>query len=354
MYLPVVITHPDLTIELPDLTGNESVVSYRGYSVPLVEQGQVRFYQHGWVCNLALSNGSFYPLQERHGIICHDASQNAKHGILRASSGNTSLMRGLATTQASTDLHELNVGHNSYFVGQGKGFRLSNYPLPVAFTAAFLCAANGDEIELEFEGTANTASASISIGTEAKWLTLRKNNDVWVIFIEGTQVATTNEAVGEVAGDIDALIGSADLPIATRRFALWNRALRDAEIPRGNVSITDADVQWHASSSTKNPVKNLAGELYDGVGQPIISNAPANRDTGMDVYGQPCTIMNTLQRGTIPSIETPESYNDWREAVRMDIGQDAIKPTKFAVGMRTKIDGRVSKHEHVRVIEIVR
>lgn len=351
MYLPVLITRPDLTISVPSLTGNETIESYRGYAVPLIEPHQIRFYQHGWICNIKLSNNSFYPLQERHGIICHDSSSNAKHGILRAPEGV--LSRGLATTENPLDLHELNVGHNSYFCGQGSGFRLSNYPLPVAFTASFLIASSGGEIILEFENTANTASSTISIN-KAKWLTLRKNNDVWVIFLEGTQVATTNEAVGEVAGDIDTLIGSSDLPIATRRFILWNRALRDAEIPRANSSIPTPDVQWHASSSTRNPVKNLAAELYSGVGQPIISNVPADRNTGQDAYGQPCTIINALQRGILPSIETPESYNDWRKSIQFDIGQDAVKPIKFMLGMRTKLDNRVSKHEHVRVLEIVK
>lgn len=353
MYLPVLITRPDLTISIPALSGDEDVVSYRGYAIPLIEPGQIRFYQHGWICNVRLSNGSFYPLQERHGIIAHDASTHARHGIVQIDA-NT-LPRGLATTDNPLDLHELNVGHNSYFIGQGGGLRISNYPLPVAFTASFLIASAGAEIVLEFEKqqhSVNQAAASIDIGAEAKWLTLRKNNDVWILFLNGERIANVNEAVGQIAGDIDVLIGARELPIAMRRFILWNRALTDAEIR--NLDGADADVQWHASSSTRNPVKNLLNELYAGVGQPIICNVPANRDTNKDAYGQPCRIINALRTSILPSIDTPESYNDWRKAVKMDVGQDNIAPKKFMIGLRTKLDSRVSKHEHVRVIEIVK
>ena len=350
MLIPALYVDRSSILQIKGLRGDETITDYTGSIEPQVAPGGLAFDGNGWIYNLRLSNGSFYPCQERRGIVVADASSNRRHARLQ-SSNNT--QRVLVPSTFYTHLHELSTGHNSYFIGQGRGFSVKNYPIPDNFTVAMLVASQGAVISLDV-GT-GSAEGTVNLSSIAKWLTLRKSGDVWQLWADGTRLTETIETVDDIAGDFDALIGSTDLPLATREFRLWNRALLDTEIPSEAVAPPAADIAYSASSSTKNPVKNLAGEGYDGVGQPVIANVPANGSLAQDAYGQPCTIMSVLSsRSTLPDIRSSVSYNDWRKPV--NIGEAVNKGERMKVLMATKttLSGRVSRQESLRVLEIAK
>lgn len=348
--IPAIRTDASMTIEIPELTGAETITDYQGTSRPRVRAGAIFFDAViGIVNNVYLSNGSIYPLQERRGNIAFDVSANHNHGRIKTS--HKGLYRWFMQDDSLLNEWEISAGHNSYFNGKGKGFRVSNFPLSVAFTASMLVSARGGQVALDFGS--RELEWAIDIGKQSKWLTLRKNNDVWEVWLAGTRLFQTNEAVGNVAGDIDALIGNPDLPIATREFRLWNRALTDIEM-LDTASVANPDIRWTASSSTKNPVKNLAGDEYDGVGQPVIANCPADKATKRDALNLPCTILQGLNAQNVPAISTQASYTTFRKPIKLDtaiVGRN----TKYLVATRTFFRGGArSKVEDIRVLEVAR
>ena len=341
MIVPCLQVNPTSVLHIPALAAGTEPVSYRGVR-PQIEAGRITFQRSSTLYNLRLSNGSFYPLQERDGTAIFDATSNRRHGRLE----NAQRTRTQDNDEPDT-LHELVTGHNSYFIGQGNGFSIKNYPIPDNFTVAMLVASQGAVLSLDV-GT-GSVEGTIDVSSVAKWLTLRKSGDVWQIWADGTRLAETSQAVSNLAGDFDALIGSTDLPLATREFRLWNRALLDTEIPSGSVAPVGGDIRYTASSSTKNPVKNLAGEGYDGEGQPVIANVGGIRTLAQDALGQPCVILNV---SNLPQLRNIGSYNDYRKPILVDdiASGQAKKYLYFGRNFYFTKKGR----EIVRVLEIVK
>ena len=344
MIIPCIQVDATSVIHIPALLDGTRPVSYRGVR-PEVQAGMITFSRSGTIYNLRLSNGSFYPLQERGGTAIFDATSNRRHGRIEGAKRT----RTQDNDEPDT-LHELVTGHNSYFMGQGNGFSIKNYPLPDEFTAAMLVASQGGTLTLDV-GT-QSVSGAIDVSSVAKWITLRKSTIVWQLWVDGMRIAQDQNVAGlpaDLAGDIDALIGSADLPLATREFRIWNRFLLNEEIPSQSVDPPAADIRYTASSSTKNPVKNLAGEGYDGEGQPVIANIPANRTLSQDALGQPCTILNV---SNLPRLRNIGSYNDYRKPILVD--DVASGQTKKLLYFGRNFHLTKKGREIVRVLEIAK
>lgn len=71
----------DDAIQLPHLTGSETVVSSDGSSVATISSGQVSF-TAGTCSNLLISDGTLLKLDEEAGLTAYDSSGNGNHGTL--------------------------------------------------------------------------------------------------------------------------------------------------------------------------------------------------------------------------------------------------------------------------------
>lgn len=342
MIVPCLQVDRQTRIHIPRLAYDVRPISYRGVR-PYISNGTITFNNEGTIYNIKLDNGSIYTFQERDGTIIFDISTNGRHGWYEGAT------RTITETDEPNALWEITEGHNNYFIGDGSGFRVQSLPLKNSFTAAFLLASiRGTEIAIDFQGA--ESRGTISLGNTAKWITIRKQNDDWAVFQDGNQLISANQSVGDIEGDIDALIGGADMPIATRRFLLWTRALPNTEIPSASTTIPDnPTIHYHASASIKNPVKNLANENYNGQGNPIIANVGAIRSQSKDTLGQPCIILNL---SNIPQIRSIASYNDYRKPLLIDNIQQGQTQKYLYLGRNFYLN---RKGRHIaRVLEIVK
>lgn len=355
MKLPAIYLERGASISIPELTGTEQIYSQLGDVSLQVAPAQINVVRQGWLANLVINNGSFYPCQEYLGRVVFDATLNRRHGRI------TGVYRRVSVDGASAaQLHAISFGNNPYLISQGgntAGFEITNIPIGDDWTFYIRLATPISDGQIRFGNNVSIHVADYR--KEAQSIALTHSNGVLRFWIN-TDFLTGQASVSDLnlAGNAIAFEGTDELPLYVRRMALWNRVLTNDElrempiyfirIPTDNLLI-----HYNIDSSETSPIPNLVSNNYNAENKtPAIAYVPMilNPNIHGDALGSPGYRMPAEAATRITDGMTEASFSDYRpRGFNLPSGNDG--KSKFIIMSRAFRRGARPHDADVRLIE---